>query len=181
MSRRWLIIFPIVSLIFLAFRSRTRKVEGSSVGPAKIPYECFSNKNGHLSEYILYRNILLAQAMHETGNFTSNIYKTHNNMFGMKTPSIRMFVGKPGTIREDSGSAPYAMYDSPCQSVEDMVWYLRHMKIFPQITPEDVTDFNKMSQHATVYLSELKRRGYWTGDETQYRQAVIANLKKLMA
>jgi len=33
--------------------------------------------------------VIVAQAMHETGNFTSDIYRENNNAFGMKEPRQR--------------------------------------------------------------------------------------------
>lgn len=60
-----------------------------------------------------YKNIdtavIFAQAKHETGNFTSDIYKENNNLFGMQVPSIR----KNYVTGKNRGHATYkSLFDS---------------------------------------------------------------------
>ena len=43
---------------------------------------------------VKFPDIALAQSMLETGNFTSDIFKANNNLFGMKHPSVRPTVSK---------------------------------------------------------------------------------------
>lgn len=47
-----------------------------------------------LSINIMYPDIVLAQAKLESGNYTSNIYKSNKNLFGMKIASKRATLGK---------------------------------------------------------------------------------------
>lgn len=43
---------------------------------------------------VKFPDVALAQSMLETGNFTSDIFKENNNLFGMKHPSVRSTVSK---------------------------------------------------------------------------------------
>ncbi len=69
---------------------------------------------------IKYINFTLAQAIHESGNFTSRRFVQDNNMFGMKKAEIR----KTTAIKTRNG---YAVYGSWKKSVED--FFLMQEKI----------------------------------------------------
>ena len=63
-----------------------------------------------------HADIVYAQALLETGNFTSHIFKTNNNLFGMKVATIR-----PTTnIGEENGHAVFKHWR---QSVVDYALY----------------------------------------------------------
>jgi hypothetical protein len=65
---------------------------------------------------IPHADIVYAQSVIETGNFTSNIFRMNNNLFGMKTASIR-----PTThMGEENGHAVYKHWR---QSVIDYALY----------------------------------------------------------
>ena len=65
--------------------------------------------------------VVLAQARLETGNFSSVLCREHNNLFGMKMPSVRQTSAVSST---DNG---YAIYESWYDCVIDMAlfqeWY----------------------------------------------------------
>jgi len=63
---------------------------------------------------IQHPKIVFAQALLETGNFTSYVFKTNNNLFGMKMPGKR-----PTVAKKPKKKGGYARYDSWIQSVED--------------------------------------------------------------
>jgi flagellum-specific peptidoglycan hydrolase FlgJ len=63
---------------------------------------------------IEHPEIVFAQAILETGTFSSNVFKTCNNLFGMRMPSKRLTVAK-----KPKKKGGYAQYDSWIQSVED--------------------------------------------------------------
>lgn len=70
--------------------------------------------------------ILLAQARHETGNFTSNIFRNNKNLFGMKKAHQRQTV----CSGEEFGHAKYDSYE---QSVIDMLlWQSSYAKNLTQ-------------------------------------------------
>lgn len=74
---------------------------------------------------VKFPHIVLAQARQETNNFTSDIFKENNNLFGMKMAGARP-VFATGTNRK------HAMYDNWKYSVYDYIIYqtayLRNIK-----------------------------------------------------
>ncbi len=65
---------------------------------------------------VRFPHIVLAQSIVETGNFTSNIFKENNNLFGMKQASVRINTAK-GTQYN------HAYYDNWYESVYDYAFY----------------------------------------------------------
>lgn len=68
------------------------------------------------SHEITEPDIVYRQAVLETGNFTSNLFITNNNLFGMKHPSVR----ETTSTGKKNG---YACYDHWIDSVKDMVLF----------------------------------------------------------
>lgn len=61
----------------------------------------------------------LAQAVHESTNFTSHIYETYNNMFGMTVPQARE------TLALNKGTKDaFARFSSPMDSIGDYFYWL---------------------------------------------------------
>jgi hypothetical protein len=144
----WWIILPIASVLSLGFLSIRKR----------DPEAAFSEKN--LEEYFPYRNWILAQAKHETANFTSNVYKQTNNLFGMKRASKRPQLGTDSLITEGNDGNPFRQYKSPGESVRDYVLYLRHFKVS--------TGYSRVDQ----FLTRLYRQGYWESSYKPYLEGV---------
>lgn len=104
------------------------------------------------SKYAPYAAIIVAQAKHESANFTSAVYKANNNPFGMKVPSIRKFLGSVGTKAPDGGY--YARYDSDTTAFKDFLIWLTARR-FP-------VDLGSVEAYATA----LKAKGYF-GDTVE--------------
>ena len=68
--------------------------------------------------------MVFAQAAHETGNFTSPLYFSNNNCFGMKMPKIR-----PTTANKEQFG--YAHYNTLEDSVKDYILWQKFVA-FPQ-------------------------------------------------
>ena len=92
----------------------------------------FINKPEEINDSILYKflidneawypEILLKQAKLESGNYTSNIYKNSNNLYGMKK------VGKRQTTQTSTYNG-YGVYNNWCLSVLDrMLWDMFYFK-----------------------------------------------------
>jgi len=65
--------------------------------------------------------VVEAIAKHETGNYTSRVYKENNNLFGMKNPKRRQTTSKGADYNN------YAIYDNIDDSVEDFIlWFKFH-------------------------------------------------------
>lgn len=95
-----------------------------------------------------------AQARHETGNYSSNLAKTANNLFGMKRPVSRPFFGV--------GQTPngYAVYRDYSQSVQDLLQWM------------DSTGFPGSVKDSAEYVAELKKRKYFEDSISTYLKGV---------
>lgn len=149
----WLLLVfgTIGPLLFLLFSKRKKGTEAIKSQVSKTEY----------AELIPY---LVAQAKHETANFTSNVYKTNNNMFGMNVPSRRPFEGTAGTKTPEGGN--YAKYVDDEQSARDMVLWLRFTK------------FPSWVANTSVFVDELVKRNYFTDDRENYLKALQAWIQK---
>jgi len=108
--------------------------------------------------------ILTAVAMHETGLFTSKIFKENNNLYGMKQPVRRATV----SLGAKNG---YASYASISDSIEDLLlWFDFHDK--------QVEDINKMGTVANV-VTFMKSKGYFESELNAYTWAVEKHFKNL--
>lgn len=63
--------------------------------------------------------MVLAQAVHESANFQSNVYKQHSNMFGMKAPKTRE------TTCTNKGGTGYADYRFDFDCIRDYFMWCR--------------------------------------------------------
>lgn len=108
---------------------------------------------------IQHVDIVLAQAILESGTFTSNIFKTKNNMFGMKVPKKRetLAVNK-------RGYTGYATYASWIDCVKDYKMY------------QDFITKNKVISRSE-YLAILSR-GYSESEGYTNKLVKIANQNK---
>lgn len=86
-------------------------------------------KYGFEAETALY---VTAQTILETGNFTSRIYKSNNNLFGMKMPKHR-----PTTALFEQHK--HAFYATAKESVADFLIWLTYNYIWQ----DDLKDFER--------------------------------------
>ena len=119
------------------------------------------------SEYGEYTDFVIAQARHESADFTSKVYRDNNNPFGMKVPGKRGFLGTQGTpapASEGKGMY-YARYESDTVAFQDFLKYLRAVRFPVGLTTVD------------QYAKALKERGYFGDTLANYTKA----LKKWLA
>lgn len=105
--------------------------------------------------------IIISQAQHESGNFSSHVFKTDNNLFGLKMPVKRpkTYIERPSVIvMKNEGSAPYAHYTTIQDSVKDLIkgWHVFNK-----------TDWNKITT-PEQYAAYLKSRGYYGDNQSTY-------------
>lgn len=87
----------------------------------EISYESLYSKINESG--ILFPNVVFAQAIIESGHFSSEIFKCENNLFGMKQPKIRK------TVSFGKSNSGYASYSSWKMSVEDYkLWQDQSLK-----------------------------------------------------
>lgn len=114
------------------------------------------------SEYGSYADFVIAQAKHESANFTSKVYKANNNPFGMKVPSKRNFLGTQGTpapASEGKGMF-YARYENDTIAFKDFLKYLRAVRF-----PIGLTTVEE-------YAKALKAEGYYGDTVANYTKAL---------
>lgn len=97
----------------------------------------------------IYAQVLYAQAKLETGNFTSNLFKSANNLFGMKPSQSRTrYYDSSVTV----GSETFASYASPTYSVVDRADLDAYNGV---LVPVDV-------EHIRGYMTAVLSKGYAT-------------------
>jgi hypothetical protein len=70
---------------------------------------------------IKFPEFVFAQAVLESGHFTSNLFKLNNNLFGMRIPTKRE------TVAVGRSKSGYAIYDHWTQSVNDYMLFQNYV------------------------------------------------------
>lgn len=119
----------------------------------------FINKPDEINDSILYNflkengawypDILLKQAKIESGNYSSNVYKTNNNLYGMR----RVYRRQTTQSGENNG---YGTYNNWCLSVLDRL--LLDMFVFKNEKPSREAYLKAMECYAEDpnYINKLK-------------------------
>jgi hypothetical protein len=97
--------------------------------------------------------ILVAQAAHETGNFTSPVFLLNNNFFGMRHPKIR----KTLSVGSNLG---HAKFNTLQDSVNDFrLWW---------------HEFNMPNTYMNItnYVLLLKSKGYFEAPLAEYARGM---------
>lgn len=118
-----------------------------------------------------FARLVVSQMVHESANFTSNVFKTDNNPLGMKMPSVRKspYIQRAGTLAPgNEGKTPYAHFASLADATRDLFHWLRYNKInFQNIrTPEN-------------YAQVLKSKGYYGDTQQNYTNALTRFFSQL--
>lgn len=109
---------------------------------------------------IQHVDIVLAQAILESGTFTSRIFKTKNNMFGMRVAKVRQT-----TALDKKTYHGYATYASWMDCVRDYKFY------------QDYVTKNKVVSRST-YLSILSRSYSTSSGYIKAVEKVVSKNKK---
>lgn len=95
---------------------------------------------------VKYPDVVFAQAVIESAHFTSDVFKSENNLFGMKHPARRQ------TLSEGKAESGYASYDSWTTSVEDYkLWQHSMLK-----QKECITKMEYLNLLGKVYATDPK-------------------------
>lgn len=110
--------------------------------------------------------LIVAQARHETGNFTSNVFKKCANLFGYKAVySAPKCTGSPeGDYYEDYKGDYLA-------SVDEVVNWIKRRQREGRF-PDDLSQVNTPA----IYARLLKENGYYGAPEAEYRAALARHL-----
>jgi len=97
--------------------------------------------------------LLTAQAAHETGNFTSKIFKENNNLFGMKLPKKR----KTTATGERYG---HAVFKNIADSIQDYKIYNKVLNYLPEYTTVD------------TFVQTLVQKNYFEANPEEYKKGM---------
>jgi len=112
-------------------------------------------------------NLLVSQAKHETGNFTSNFFKNYNNAFGYSYNQNSSYQIAPGTIADNG--IKIAAYRNIADSTKEVIdWIYR--RVNDGSFPKNLNTIVSPEQ----YVLLLKKAGYFTDTITNY----LTGLKK---
>lgn len=117
----------------------------------------FINKPEEVNDSILYQfliynnawypDILLKQAKIESGNYSSNIYKSNNNLYGMRKPYKR-------STTQSGINKGYGLYQNWCLSVLDrLLWDYYHFDEKP--TKEEYLNKLQFFAEDSNYISKI--------------------------
>ena len=146
----WWWIIGLVTILLLPVQILFRNNKSNLINQAVIL----------LSPWRDLRKYLIAQAKHETANFTSNIYRKTNNPLNMGHAFKRKQLGHLAEgVFERGSTYPMQAYRNDTQGFQDMfLWYA-------------YGNFPKSVGSAAEYVSELKKRKYFNQDEATYLAA----------
>ena len=110
------------------------------------------------SEYAPYAAWIVAQARHESANFSSYVYRTDNNPFGIKWYSDKVSMGTKGVKASDGGN--YTHFENDTVAFKALLAWLRRHKIPTNLTTVD------------QYAQALRDEGYYTDSVSNYASAL---------
>jgi len=148
---RGLVFWLLSGALFLTLlknMNRRKKMTTINEGARKFYFDLLEEEFNYLTARYIF-----AQAAHETGNFTSDIFKNNNNLFGMKLPRVR----NTTAIGERKG---HAIYRSTIDSIKDFKIYFKASKLMQTFTSPG------------AYVKALKERKYFEADEKEYLNGV---------
>lgn len=134
------------SLVMLTSFTTINKTESISI-THELLYEQITEKN------IKFPEVVFAQAVLESGHFKAQIFKTKNNLFGMRVPKKRE------TTAINKGKKGYAKYHSWNSSIDDyLLWQEFTLKNKNQLTKTQYLSLlGKIYAKDKKYISSLKR------------------------
>ena len=114
--------------------------------------------------------LIVAQAKHESANYTSKVFKENNNLFGYKF--VGQSLASKGTKAPANEGDYYAKYKSVKDSVLELIkWIQRRQK--ENKFPADLSTITTPGQYAQL----LKQSGYYGDKVTTYTNALTKWLK----
>jgi hypothetical protein len=147
--------------------------------------------------------MLIAQFRHETGDYTSNVFKCNNNLGGMVFIKNNPLIKSRGRIKPPNELSkngckrkyPFKNYPDACfdpgngkcvdddfyahyESIEDSI--KDKLGRYFEFTKNGVTpDMLKQAESVNVYATLLKKRNYYTDTAANYASNMNAKLKKM--
>lgn len=132
---------------------------------------------------------VVAQARLESADYSSNVFKVNNNMYGMKfLGTNKQPLATRGTLAPRSERSAqcladqtkclnrdhYAKFSSPIHSAQDTIERLYKITM-GGVTPAMLQNAND----PVIFATLLKKRNYYGGTASNYAAGIRAKLKKL--
>lgn len=162
-----LVILFGVFLLFLVLRKKPQTNQQAIPLNINNPMLTATERYNAIVEWILANtNIdvrrahwIAAKSAHETGRWTSAIFRENHNLFGMKEPSIRQNL-VTGTSRG------HATFNTNHDSMVDYIYYLRHFR-------------NNPNEHTSLmhWIRRLKQDMYFEDTIANYYNGTLNNLR----
>lgn len=109
-------------------------------------------------------NLIVSQARHETGNFTSDAFRLNNNAIGYKRYAGSNYqVGAGITSTEGDPYGHYRRYQDSIKELVDWLYRRQREHVFPALTTVNSAD---------QYAGLLKSAGYYGDAATNYAAAL---------
>jgi flagellum-specific peptidoglycan hydrolase FlgJ len=118
------------------------------------------------TEYAPYAAWIIAQAKHESANFTSRVYRTDNNPFGLKYYSDSVSMGTKGLAASDGGN--YTHFKNDQIAFKAYLNWIRRETHAGRKTGPLPTNYTTVDQFA----QGLRDRGYYTDSVSNYTAAL---------
>lgn len=112
-----------------------------------------------------FAKLVTAQAMHETGYFTSPVFESNNNYFGMRQPVKRETVSL-------GAKGGYASFESLKDSVVDYIYWTQYVQLPFEYEAADAAN-------AQIFVKNLKDKGYFEDSFLNYKNGVTKSLNTL--
>lgn len=113
--------------------------------------------------------LIVAQARHETGNYSSNVFRTCTNLFGYKFVNGKWQASSCASAPE---GGRYAKYNSIGDSTNELIDWLRRRE------REGKIDTGAIST-SQQYAEALKKSNYYTDSVRNYQRGLDSGLKNL--
>jgi len=182
-----------------AIKGTTQQAKGTPVPGSDYENVIYNTyiENGLTPQAALF---LTAQTMHETADYSSNVFKQNNNVAGIKIPRKRKspFIEGVGTAApanesKDQKYNKYAKYKDVKSGALDLLEWMKYNKIDPNKfnTPEEYAEalrqksyFGNTEEGKKIYVAglqnkikKLKKKGFEKGGEYDLSDSEIAELK----
>lgn len=131
-------------------------------GPAAKNVKALIDDNG-----ILFPKVVYSQAVHETANFTSTIFKENNNCFGMKRSQ------RGWATEENRGHASYASIE---ESVRD---YAAYQRMILYMAKQHGYIINSDEQYLWLLDNLPFDKGSRYAEDPNYTKSLRSHMKKL--
>jgi len=156
----WVGLLAVLGLFLFLIRKNRKKIE--TLTPAQ-QWRTILNRTLLQSKYANLARYWFWISAFETGNFTSNLFKSANNPWGMMMPNKR----KTTASGQFLSSRPWARYNSLEDAAKDIILYMDEFN-YPTASPSFFS-----------FVQTMKAKGYFEEPFDVYYSRAEANRKRI--